>query len=226
MSPIPNTAGVRLPPGLPVLALRRRSAGRQPLAVSEASATAHQTIRSLVSATRSPFGLTDAEAKRVAELEHTLKQLEVSLAERERAVAEAEARQADRERDMAEMEALLFAREKLLAVTRRPGRTEASPEECAALEQLRGELERQEATVKEARQAIREREQFLDEAEAKLFDKVQAQQEKENELEQREEDLRTRTRQLLEREAALDPQAAAALKAQDERAKQRDEFCE
>lgn len=228
MSPVPPPPGVRPPPSLPVLSLRRRSGStRPPLEVSEASAAARETIRSIVTATRSPFGDAEAESRRIAELERTLRQLEAALAERERLATETEARQADRERDLAEMEALLLAREKLIAATRRPAaRAEVSPEERAALDQLRGELERQEASVKEARQALREREQFLDDAEAKLFEKVQAQQEKENELEQRDEDLRARARQLREREAAIDPQAAAALKAEDERAKQRDEFNE
>jgi hypothetical protein len=52
-----------------------------------------------------------AEAAKAAELEKTLRQLELVLAERERAIAEAESRIADRERDLAEMEALLLARE-------------------------------------------------------------------------------------------------------------------
>ena len=54
---------------------------------------------------------------------------------------------------------------------------------------------------------------------------MQTQQEKETELEQREEDLRTRSREFREKVAAIDPQAAAALK--DEPAtKKPDEFNE
>jgi len=95
-----------------------------------------------------------------------------------------------------------------------------------ALEQFRAELERQEAALKEAKQAQRDREQFLDASETKLFEKVQAQQEKEIELEQREEDLRARERRFREREAAADPQAAATLKAEDAAKKKFDEFNE
>ena len=87
-------------------------------------------------------------------------------------------------------------------------------------------MERQAASLNEAKQAQREREQFLDESETKLFEKVQGQQEKEIELEQREEDLRARERRLREREAVVDPQLAAALKAEDLAAKKRDEFNE
>ena len=104
--------------------------------------------------------------------------------------------------------------------------TPAPQENAEALEQLRAELERQETSVKEAKQAIRDREQFLDESETKLFEKVQAQQEKEIEQDQKSEDLRGWERRLKEREAALDPQSAAALKVEDEQAKKRDEFNE
>lgn len=62
------------------------------------------------------------------------------------------------------MEALLLARGKLVAASRRPvaAQVAISPEEKAALEQLRAELERQEAGVLEAKQALREREAAID----------------------------------------------------------------
>jgi two-component system response regulator HydG len=101
-----------------------------------------------------------------------------------------------------------------------------APEERAALDDLRGELKRQEASLQEAKQAVRDREEFLNESETRLFDKVQAQQEKENELEQREEDLQTRLRLVLELEAKFDPVAAAALKSEVESSRRRDEFNE
>src|ERR1019366_6567122 len=101
-------------PAAPALSLRRRPITRSPFEVSEASAAARESIKAVVSATRSPFagGATNAQA---AELERTLRQLELTLAERERYLADNEARLADRERDLAEIEALLFAREKLAA---------------------------------------------------------------------------------------------------------------
>ena len=178
---------------VPTLSLRRRPVGsRSPFAVSEVSAAARESIKAVMSATRAPFA--GAPSTQAAELERTLRQLELSLAEREHLIAEGEARLADRERDVAESEALLAAREKLVAASRKAtaGPISVSPEEKAALEQLRSELEKQEAGLKEAKQAQREREQFLDESEAKLFEKVQAQQEKEIELEQRAEDLAAR----------------------------------
>jgi hypothetical protein len=44
--------------------------------------------------------------------------------------------------------------------------------------------------MKEARQALAEREEFLNQSEASLFEKMQAQQEKETELEQTAEDIK------------------------------------
>ena len=218
----------RRPVGAPTLSLpRRRSATRSPFEVSEASAAARESIKAIVSATRVPHDGAEPAGAQIADLERSLRQLELTLAERERAVAEAETRLADRERELAETEALLIAREKLTAAARhRAPRAAISPEEKAALQQLRAELERQEAGLKEAKQSIREREQFLEESETKLFEKVQAQQEKEIELEQREEDLRARERRFREREAGADPHAAATLAAEDVAARQQDKLTE
>jgi len=118
----------------------------------------------------------------------------MALAERERALTEAEAHMADRTRDLDELEALLRAREALLASTRlrRSNRQTVSPREAEALRQLKAELDRQEAGLREARQALREREQFMEASEARLFAKVQEHQERETELEQREEELNAR----------------------------------
>lgn len=213
----------------PPLVLRRRSvpAVAKPGLLEESTA-AMESIHALVTATRSPYGApAGLSADKLVELERTLRQLERSLAERERLITETEARLGERARDLAEAEALLVAREHLNDATRQPSAGgDGSPEERAALEQLKAELDRQAATLHEAKQAVREREIFLDESETKLFEKVQAQQDKENELEQREEDLRVRLRRVREQEAKYDPVVAAALQAEDEAAKKRDEFNE
>ncbi|MDP3068733.1 MAG: hypothetical protein Q8N18_00515 [Opitutaceae bacterium] len=200
-----------------------------PFTALDASVAARESIMAVVAETRSPFnGSPNPAATKLLELERTLKQLEVTLAERERVIAEGEARLVEHERDLAEMEALLFARSQLLDVAQKPAAagTIVSPEERRAFNQVKAELDRQEATIKETRQSLAERERFIDESETKLFEKVQAQQEKEIELDQREEDLRALERRMREREAEHDPVLAAALKADDERAKQRDEFNE
>jgi hypothetical protein len=209
---------------------RRRAPSHTPFSALDASVAARESIMAVVAETRSPFpGVASPAAAKLLELERTLKQLEVSLVERERVLQEGESRLAEHERDLAEMEALLFARSQLLDASLKSGGAQGAPvsaEERAALERLRQELDRQEATIKEHRQALAERERFIDDSETKLFEKVQAQQEKEIELDQREEDLRALERRLREREAAHDPLVAAALVAEDERAKQRDEFNE
>jgi hypothetical protein len=223
-APKPRDAAIKL-----ALPRRRPGSARSSVDVLDASAAARESINALFSTSRTPFsGSKQLEASKLVELERTLRQLELSLAERERVIADTENRLVERERDVAEMEALLFAREQLIAASHHPEsvQREISLEEKKALEHLRAELERQEAHLKEQKQFVRERELFLDESENKLFDKVQAQQDKENELEQREEDLLARDRRVREREAAIDPKAAAKLQAEDQAARKRDDFKE
>lgn len=128
------------------------------------------------------------------ELAASLQQLEMKLAERERAVEEREYRLAERERDLAEAEVLLQHHESLLAASRRTpaARVGLSEEERFALVNLKAELDRQEALLREAREEMRQRELFVEESERRLFEKVQEQQEKETELEQREEEVRAK----------------------------------
>jgi hypothetical protein len=208
------------------LSLRRnRTTTSSPFSVSEASAAARESIRKIVSATRpGAGGRSPADDARIAELERSLRQLELKLVERERIVQEKEARLNEHERELAEAEALLAAREQLVAASRKSTPVHVSPEERAALEGLRAELERQEAALKEAQAALHEREQFVEESETRLFEKVQAEQEREIELDQREEDIKARRRKHRLMEAASDPQAAAALQAEDAAAADSDEM--
>jgi len=128
-------------------------------------------------------------------LEKALRALEAKVAEREMALAEAENKLAERDRALAETEALLMAREKVIDAMRKQPVAQAAgltvnPAELEALGKLKEELDRQEISMKEQRDAIREREEFLEQSEAALFEKMQAQQEKESELEQKAEDVR------------------------------------
>jgi chromosome segregation ATPase len=208
------------------LSLRRgRSDTNSPFSISDASAAARESIRAIVSATRPPVGVrSGAEDARIAELERSLRQLELKLAERERIVQERESRLKEFERELAEAEALLAAREQLVAASRKSTPSNVSPEEKAALEGLRAEIQRQESALKEAQNALREREQFMEESETRLFEKVQSQQEREIELDQREEDLKSHIRKHREAEAAEDAGAAATLKAEDAAAADSDEM--
>ncbi len=208
---------------------RRPATSRTPFAALDASAAAVESLLGFVSTTRSPVVDPDSpDGAKLVAWERSLRKLEQVLSERERVVTDNETRLCDQERDLAELEALLLARDRVATSTNSglSGGGAASAAEKNALELLRAELERQEATLLETKKAVRDREIFLDEAETKLMEKVQAQQDKENELEQREEDLCARDRRVREREAAVDPQAAAALQAADEAAHKRDEFSE
>jgi hypothetical protein len=186
--------------------------------------SSRESIRALVSATRPPSGGRAVDDARAAELEKSLRQLELKLVERERIVQDREVRLRDYEREMAEAEALLAAREQLVAAARKSTVAHVSPEEKTALEGLRAELVRQEAALKDAQTSLFERERFMEESETRLFEKVQAQQEREIELDQREEELRARVRKNRESEAAADPTAAATLKAEDAEAADSDEM--
>jgi len=139
--------------------------------------------------TQTPFA--DAQNK---ELARSLQELELKLADRERVVEDREFKLADRERDLAEAEVLMQHHEALLTASKRTpaARAGLSEEESFALANLKKELDRQEATLREARDALRQREVFIEESERRLFEKVQEQQEKETELEQRDEDVRQR----------------------------------
>jgi hypothetical protein len=137
------------------------------------------------------------------ERERAWSQREDALAAREYAIGDAEARQAERERDLAELEALLIAKGKLLLARSVP------MDESAELAQLRAEIERQEASLTEAKKALKEREAFMDASEARLLEKVQAQQEQETELAQREEDLQARLEAFERRQpGSADPEMA------------------
>jgi chromosome segregation ATPase len=203
------------------LSLRRR------LEPSPGSVEARKSINAIMAATRAPWGeLRPMEPQQVGELQRALQQLEAKLDEREHAMEEIVARLAERERELAETEALLSARENVVvAAGRTKGKPSLSKEERTALEHLKAELERQEASLKEQKAALKEREVFVQENETKLFEKMQEQQEREVELEQKADDLHSLEKRLRDREAAIDPAAAAALKAEKD-SKKFDEFNE
>jgi chromosome segregation ATPase len=206
------------------LSVRKRSETNSPFTVTEAMASSRESIRAIISATRPSGAGRASDDARAAELERSLRQLELKLVERERIVQEREGRLKEYEREMAEAEALLAAREQLVAASRKSTPVHTSPEEKTALEGLRAELERQESGLKEAQAALHEREQFMEESETRLFQKVQSQQEREIELDQREEELKARIRKNRESEAARDPKAAAKLHAEDAAAADSDEM--
>jgi chromosome segregation ATPase len=224
--PPPAPGPIKFPPRPPpekILSLRRRLS----LEPSPDSVETRKSINAIMAATRAPWGeQRTLDTKQVADLQKSLRLLQAKLEERERAVAETAARLADQEREIAETTALLTAREKVFVAAKGASRAPSlSREEQSAVEQLKAELERQAASLQEQKDALKDREAFIEENEVKLFEKMQAQQEQEVELEQKFEDLQVMEKRLREREAALDPAAAAALKA-ERQARKFDEFNE
>ncbi|AKC83200.1 hypothetical protein IMCC26134_11190 [Verrucomicrobia bacterium IMCC26134] len=206
------------------------------LAYADASPDAQRRMESRLNS-RNPFPSSvhpggavqynEADRARIRELEAAIHQRDQEQNAREAALEELQCRLVEREREIAEFENLLLAREKVLLVQRNaPTMTPfaATAAEAEALEKLRVQLDAQEATIQEARAALKEREHFIEQSETTLMDKVTAQQEHEISLEQREENVRRAEIDLRRRLAEIDPAAAAEIEA--ERIKQRDEFNE
>ncbi len=213
--------GIRFP-GKPNLFLpsaaanRTRSAAVTPYALANASAETRKHIGNIIRATRTPWGDPNLSHEQVRDFERTLRQLETKLSEAERDLDELRVKLADKERELAETEALLVAREQVLSARTRQTaapmpNVNGTAAEMAALESLKRELERQEASFREAKISLKEREEFIEASETALFAKVQSQQEKETELEQREEELLMRAQRMQEREAVFDPTLAASI---------------
>ena len=185
------------PGGIKPLVLPRRvSPLQRAQEASQATAEARRSIDAIMSQSRTPWnaGKPALSGTQVEGLEKALRALEAKVAEREMALAEAENKLAERDRALAETEALLLAREKVIdAMRKQPpvsGVSSVNPAELEALGKLKEELDRQEASMKEQRLAIKEREEFLEQSEAALFEKMQSQQERETELEQKAEDVK------------------------------------
>lgn len=187
----------------PLVLPRRVNPLQRAQEATQATLAARKSIDAIMSSSRAPWGgKTSLSGAQVEELEKALRALEAKVGEREMALADAENKLAEKDRALAETEALLQAREKVIDAMRKQQAAEPSggagmnPAELEALGKLKEELDRQEASMKEQRASLQEREDFLNQSEASLFEKMQAQQEKETELEQKEEDLKRMARQL------------------------------
>jgi DNA repair exonuclease SbcCD ATPase subunit len=185
----------------PLVLPRRVNPLQRAQEATQATIAARKSIGAIMSSSRAPWGGQPAlSGAQVEELEKALRALEAKVGEREMALADAENKLAEKDRALAETEALLQAREKVIDAMRKQPAAESgggmNPAELEALGKLKEELDRQEASMKEQRAALQEREDFLNQSETSLFEKMQAQQEKETELEQKEEDLKRLARQL------------------------------
>ena len=195
--PAPGAVKFPVKPGgiKPLVLPRRISPLQRAQEASQATAEARKSIGVIMSQSRPPWGgKPGLSGAQVENLEKALRSLETKLVEREVALADAENKLAERDRELAETEALLQAREKVIDAMRKqpalPVGAVVNTEEVEALTKLKEELDRQEAALKEQRQAIKDREEFLEQSETALFQKMQDQQERETELEQKAEDLK------------------------------------
>ena len=185
----------------PLVLPRRASPLQRAQEASEATAEARRSIDAIFSQSRPPWGGSPTlSGSQVEELQKAIRALESKIAERDVALNEAQNKLAERERELAEAEALLAARERVIEAAKKEAAATPSQavsgEEMEALRKLKEELDRQEASIKEARQALKDREEFLEQSEGMLFTKMQQQQEKETELEQKEEDLKRKAKQM------------------------------
>lgn len=159
----------------PLVLPRRPSPLQRAQEATQASAEARKSINTMISQSRTTWGGTPSlNGSQVEALEKALRALEAKSAEREMAMAELENKLAERDRALAETEALLLAREKIIDAMRKEKPSQegggGSAEEIAALTKLKEELDRQEATIKEGRAALQEREEFLNQSETALFE--------------------------------------------------------
>ncbi|MFP4070041.1 MAG: hypothetical protein ACLFVC_07660 [Opitutales bacterium] len=131
------------------------------------------------------------------EMEARLLELQADVINREELIAERERKLQFRERELNEREALLEAQRNVLAsrgATHPHASSESAEDESMemdALRKLKAELEAQETSIKEAREMIREREDYIEKCENDLVEKSMMLTEREARVEQREEDYET-----------------------------------
>lgn len=126
------------------------------------------------------------------EMEAHLLELQSDIINREELLAEKEKYLEARALELNEKEALIEAHKKV--VDSKPHgdaseQAESNSKEMEALKALRAELETQEASLKDARKMLHEREAYIEQCENDLVEKSMQLTEREARLEQREEDV-------------------------------------
>lgn len=198
---------------VPIPPKRKLSLRPEHRKIAEVSLKSRDRINDFVKKTRNPFGEPQQlKGTDLDDLESTLRELEKQLLKRERTVQDIEASLAERERGVWETEALLKAREALIQAQeeKHSEQSEAlqgtlSQAEHNALLQLKTEIEKQQNSLGEQKNIIKEREEFLDKSEKMLFEKAMDQQEQEVLIEQHMEELDARKHRLDEQEGKPPP---------------------
>jgi len=126
------------------------------------------------------------------EMEAHLLELQADIINREGLLSEKEKYLEARALELNEKEALLEAHKKVVdskSASDPSTETEGKREEMNALKALQIELESQEASLREARRMLHEREAYIEQCENDLVEKSMQLTEREAQLEQREEDV-------------------------------------
>lgn len=124
------------------------------------------------------------------ENEAYLLEVQAEIIRREDTLCEKEMQLKNFERELNEKEALLEARSKVLELSThsKPGTVAHNDVAQDALNKLKAELDTQEAALKEAREALQEREHYIEECENTLVQKTTELTEREAMIEQLEEE--------------------------------------
>jgi hypothetical protein len=138
------------------------------------------------------FPKVKSQSGKQQEMEAHLLELQADIINREELLSEKEKYLEARTLELNEREALLEAHKKV--VESKPaggssGEEQHASKEMEALKALQAELEAQEASLKEARNMLHEREAYIEQCENDLVEKSMQLTEREAQLEQREEDL-------------------------------------
>ncbi|MFO8027483.1 MAG: hypothetical protein R6U56_07450 [Opitutales bacterium] len=162
-------------------------------AIKAATRRESAPVRPLLSP-QDEFPKIKSQSGRQQEMEAHLLELQGDMVNREELLTEKEKYLEARTLELNEREALLEAHKKVVdsKTAEAPSPAEQGADgELAALKALQAELEAQEASLKEARQMLHEREAYIEQCENDLVEKSMRLTEREARLEQREEDVET-----------------------------------
>ncbi|PXA05132.1 hypothetical protein DDZ13_04000 [Coraliomargarita sinensis] len=171
----------------------RKEPRRLSLKMAIAAATRRESadVKPLLSP-ENEFPKIKSQSGKQQEMEAHLLELQADIINREELLAEKEKYLEARALELNEKEALLEAHKKVVdskTSADASGDPKNHGEEMEALKALRAELETQEASLKEARNMLHEREAYIEKCENDLVEKSMVLTEREAQIEQREEDL-------------------------------------
>lgn len=171
----------------------RKEPRRLSLKMAIAAATRRESadVRPVLSP-HEEFPKIKSQSGKQQEMEAHLLELQADIINREELLAEKEKYLEARALELNEKEALLEAHKKVVDARPSGGSSaevQINSEELNALRALQTELESQEASLKEARKMLHEREAYIEQCENDLVEKSMQLTEREAQLEQREEDV-------------------------------------